>query len=293
MHTPTIRTANRLTLADTNPVDASTYSIAANSNRLLSEVTGTGGAATTSAFTYDAAGNTLSDGNSIFTYDARGRMSFEQDSTVKPKKAEKQQTSYFVNGLGERVAKTGKQVHPSGAIEFVYDEQGHLLGEYNANGNRIEETVWLGDLPVAILDDVAGGGRHYINPDQLGAPHSVTDATGLAVWQWIHPPFGDADPITPNNYRLDLRNPGQIADPETGLFDNGFRSYRPAEGRYNESDPLGLIAGVNTYGYVGQNALWGSDRFGLDFKQGSLTLLWQIYLRCFSAPIWVRQYGHR
>jgi RHS repeat-associated protein len=50
---------------------------------------------------------------------------------------------------------------------------------------------------------------------------------------------------------------------ETGLFDNGFRSYRPGEGRYNESDPLGLLASVNTYGYVGQNPLSRTDRLGL------------------------------
>jgi YD repeat-containing protein len=66
---------NRLALADTNPANAATYGIAANSNRLLSTVTGTGATATASAFTYDATGNTLSDGEHLFTYDARGRMS--------------------------------------------------------------------------------------------------------------------------------------------------------------------------------------------------------------------------
>jgi tetratricopeptide (TPR) repeat protein len=33
----------------------------------------------------------------------------------------------------------------------VYDEAGHLLGEYDATGALIEETVWLGDTPVATV----------------------------------------------------------------------------------------------------------------------------------------------
>ena len=34
-------------------------------------------------------------------------------------------------------------------------------------------------------------------------------------------------------------------------------------------------------------------RLALDEMDQALALLWQIYLRCLSAPIWVRQYGHR
>jgi hypothetical protein len=33
----------------------------------------------------------------------------------------------------------------------IYDEASHLLGEYDATGTLIEETVWLGDIPVATL----------------------------------------------------------------------------------------------------------------------------------------------
>jgi hypothetical protein len=33
----------------------------------------------------------------------------------------------------------------------VYDEGGHLLGEYDGSGALIQETIWLGDTPVATL----------------------------------------------------------------------------------------------------------------------------------------------
>jgi hypothetical protein len=48
-----------------------------------------------------------------------------------------------------------------------YEETGHLLGEYDGTGALIEETVWLGDIPVATLR--VGGSSvsiYYVHSDQ-------------------------------------------------------------------------------------------------------------------------------
>ena len=58
--------------------------------------------------------------------------------------------------------------------------------------------------------------------------------------------------------------PGQYQDEETGLAYNNHRDYDPSIGRYIQSDPIGLVGGVNTYGYVAANPLSYSDFLGLE-----------------------------
>ncbi len=63
---------------------------------------------------------------------------------------------------------------------------------------------------------------------------------------------------------FDLRFPGQRYDAATELNYNYFRDgYDPATGRYTQSDPIGLIAGVSTYGYVSGSPLIWADMYGL------------------------------
>ena len=44
---------------------------------------------------------------------------------------------------------------------------------------------------------------------------------------------------------------------------NYFRDYDPSIGRYAESDPIGLLGGTSTYGYVYGDPLAVADPYGL------------------------------
>jgi YD repeat-containing protein len=107
--------------------------IAPDSNRLLS-VAGP----QAKSYQYDAAGNITHDGANTFSYNARGRL----ESITNAQGG----TSYLINGLGQRVTKSGNS-----SVRFVYDEAGKLLGEYDPGGTLIQETVYLGDIPVAVM----------------------------------------------------------------------------------------------------------------------------------------------
>jgi RHS repeat-associated protein len=62
---------------------------------------------------------------------------------------------------------------------------------------------------------------------------------------------------------VNLRYPGQVFDPESGLHYNQARYYDPTTGRYLSPDPIGLAGGVNTYGYAENNPLRYTDPLGL------------------------------
>lgn len=190
-----------------------------------------------------------------FGYNGRNQLTVAQRNGVTV-------GSYTYNALGQRTAKV--VTFPSSqSLRFQYDEAGHLQGEY---GDNTRDLVWLGDLPVGILDTTAGATSiRYIHADALNVPRAISDATGAAQWQWATQdnPFGEQLPTSATGYTFNLRFPGQYYDAETMLHDNGHRTYDPSTGRYLQNDPLGLSAGWNTYGYVGGNPLGSIDPEGL------------------------------
>jgi RHS repeat-associated protein len=276
------------------------FAIDASSNRLLAITDAN--RQTLKRYTYDAAGHITGDGYHQFSYDGRGRL--VQASSISLVE------QYRINGLGQRVAKlqgraperaqdpddrpndnghqpdAGKagQDHsdretPVGTY-FVYDEAGHLLGEYNRHGKPLQETVWLKNMPVAVL---AGDQHYFVYTDHLNSPRAITNHLGRVVWRWDSDPFGvtaeheghdghpdvgthkaDEDPDH-DGQRLvyNLRFPGQYYDKSTGLHYNAFRDYNPVTGRYIESDPIGLAGGINPYAYVRNNPLRYTDPIGL------------------------------
>lgn len=111
----------------------------------------------------------------------------------------------------------------------------------------------------------------YAQNDQLGTTRALYDDSRRVVWQANYSPFGevqvDEDPDGDGaRVTFQLRFPGQYEDVETGLYYNYFRDYDPGVGRYVQSDPIGLIGGLNIFAYVGGNPLIYIDPFGLERK---------------------------
>ena len=90
----------------------------------------------------------------------------------------------------------------------------------------------------------------------------MTDAQQRLVWRAEYSSFGKAK-VTSAKVTLNLRLPGQYFDAETGTHYNYFRDYDPKVGRYLTSDPIGLMAGVNTYAYVRGDPMTSIDPLGL------------------------------
>lgn len=110
----------------------------------------------------------------------------------------------------------------------------------------------------------------YFQHDRLNAPIQAFDKRGTLVWSADYDVYGKATITTPvasperSTITHNLRFPGQIENPETGLHYNYFRDYDPQTGRYVQSDPIGLGGGINTYSYVSGNPASRIDPWGLE-----------------------------
>jgi RHS repeat-associated protein len=225
------------------PTQSHTYS--ATSNRALT-LTGS----TSLTYSYDPAGNVSSDSIRTYSYNYRGRIKSITAGGIT--------TTYTYNVLGERIRKSGSRL-------FVYDEAGHLIGEYDSTtGAVIQETIWMNDTPVAVI---AGSAVFYIHTDHLNTPRKITNTSNGVRWQWDPTPFGNGianqNPQGLGGFNYFLRFPGQYYDNESQLHYNYFRNYDSYTGRYTQSDPIGLAGGLNTYAYVGGNPVSYVDPSGL------------------------------
>lgn len=167
--------------------------------------------------------------------------------------------SYTYNALHQRISKTvnGQTTY------YLYDQAGQLLAELDGSGQTQVEYVWLETMPLAVIHSgTATAGTYYVHADHLNTPQVVSDGQGSVVWRADYGPFGQAAVAGASTLILNLRFPGQYFDHETGLHYNWHRYYDPALGRYIQSDPIGLVGGLNTYGYAYQNPMMNTDPDG-------------------------------
>jgi RHS repeat-associated protein len=143
---------------------------------------------------------------------------------------------------------------------------GHIFTPASRAYTSIASNATTDDYAAAVLSGPSQ--VFFIHADHLDTPRLVSNAAGTAVWRWDQQePFGvnvpDENPSSLGAYEFPLRFPGQYFDKETNLHYNYFRDYDPANGRYAQSDPIGLDGGVNTYAYVDSGPLVLFDPEGL------------------------------
>jgi RHS repeat-associated protein len=269
---------NRLSEGGSAP---STYTVSTTSNRLAS-ISG----ALARTYSHDAVGNVTGYAGVTLSYNDRGRLGAASYGG--------NTASYTYDALGQRVRRTSS----AGTTLYAYDEGGHLLGEYDGAGALLQETVWLGDIPIATLRPNGAGGVEifYVHTDHLYTPRIVTRPSDNAErWRWDTEPFGSTapndNPAGLGAFVYNLRFPGQLYDGLAGLYYNYFRDYDPAIGRYVQSDPIGLNGGsFSTYAYVNGNPVSNVDPLGLASCDGKW-VKWGELIPTLPGPGWTLSPG--
>jgi RHS repeat-associated protein len=203
---------------------------------------------------YDVAGN--------LTQDAQGRQ-YQYNNAGRLEEIQLNGqilAQYRYNNNGQRSHK----ITPTETVIYHYDLNGNLVSETKGDGTPIRDYIWHQGNPVAQIDSNGTGETlTYLHNDHLNTPRLATNANQAVTWRWEGEAFGNTAPQS-FGATINLRFPGQYFDFESGLLYNWNRYYDPSTGRYITRDLIGLLGGLNTYGYVSGNPLTHSDLFGLE-----------------------------
>lgn len=208
---------------------------------------------TNTGFSYDAAGNVLSDGSFNYTWDAESELKTAAGVT------------YTYDGDGRRAQKS------SGKL-YWYGATGDTLDESDASGNITDEFVFFGGKRIA-RRNISSGNIYYYLADHLGTARMIVQAGQTsACYDADFDPFGGEHIITntcPQNYKFN----GKERDPESNLDDFEARYYSSQFGRFHSADwsaipapvpyaDLGNPQTLNLYAYVKNNPLNLTDPTG-------------------------------
>ena len=117
--------------------------------------------------------------------------------------------------------------------------------------------------------------RHDPNAFLLGSVREVFEYSGVVHARYDYDPYGrrGANQITSSPVEADFGFTGHYFHAPTGLHLALFRAYDTDNGRWLSRDPIEEEAGLNLYGYVGNNPVNLTDPYGLDARTiGPITI---------------------
>ncbi|MEA2491387.1 MAG: hypothetical protein QOH21_3179, partial [Acidobacteriota bacterium] len=223
------------------------------------------------AYTYDAAGNVLTDGIATYTYDALNATTGTNIGA--------RQFRYLYTPQDERIAAV-ERVNVSGTfrnrvnwtLRSMDNRVLRIFQDDYTSGTRAftvkEETFWRGGSLLA--SRTSAGTRHY-GLDHLGSPRILTDTTGSLAGYQDFAPFGTGG--TTNGGALQFtsheRDTANLAGGTADLPDYMHaRYYRAGVGRFLSVDPIMSAArqnpqSWNRYAYALNSPLMFTDPTGM------------------------------
>jgi RHS repeat-associated protein len=175
---------------------------------------------------------------------------------------------YVYDAFGRRVAKRRLGGDGQVAEETIFTWDGLSLAEQTTGDATTTWEVAPGSIrPVAQIErtspqELVDQRFYAIVTDLVGTPVEMLDPSGDVAWRLQTTLWGRAYARGGIGPECPLRFPGQYHDAETGDAYNYQRYYDPSAGRYESTDPLGLIGSANPHTYVPNPNTW-ADPLGL------------------------------
>jgi RHS repeat-associated protein len=223
-----------------------------------------------SGYSYDGAGNLLTDNTHGYVYDLENRLTcvLGTDGTCTSATA----TLYLYDAAGQRV---GKQQADT-LEDYVYDPQGQITSVYqNGSTSPFRAEIYTpGGRHVATWNPGATGGPLFFNhTDWLGTERVRTNSSGGFVQSFTDTPYGMNLAYSPSADTSPMHFTGKQRDSESNLDYFGARYFGGGNnlGRFMTPDPTGKAAAHvedpqtwSMYSYVRNNPMSMVDPKGTD-----------------------------
>jgi len=203
---------------------------------------------------YDAAGNTTSDGTHTFTWDAASRL-------VKITYADSATSEFGYDAFGRRIWITEKD--PSGTAtstkQFLWD--GLAIAEERDASNTVTARYFEEGFQ-RIQSSPSSTQNYFTSRDHLGSVREVVDNTGTFAARYNYDPFGRITKLS-GTVDCDMLYTGHYYHEKSALSLAPYRASDAETGRWLSSDPIVEDGGINLYGYVSNNPVNLWDPWGM------------------------------
>jgi len=231
------------------------------------------------AYSYDAAGNRLTElaggATATSTYNALNQVSDEANGAMSSRTNEwdaqdrltavnqgNLRTEFAYDGLSRlayiRQLQNGSQV----SFRRLVWSNNRIREERDMSGTNITKRFYPQGVA---LETGANTGVYYYTRDHLGSIRELTDGAGHVRARYSYDPFGRQTKVS-GDLDADFGFAGMFWSPEASLAMTRFRAYDPALGRWLSRDPLPDAErreGPNLYAYVRNEPIRRKDPAGL------------------------------